>query len=190
MATTAIDARWDLPLCHRLGWGGNKAQGGCREFITSKGRRDPSMMSASCIPSPCRTAPNQGGQMTSGRLPCRGGVGSILQLNDCIALSCSLSGARLEVPCLSGTKEKVQKLPSEAAPSRLGGGWPIASGQCLTKLFTMFLGGSWGVDLRLGSDCSWPCPHGLWQSCSLKSTCRVEPFLYFSIYWLSLVVHH
>lgn len=74
------------------------------------------MMSASCIPSLCRMAPNQGGQMTSGGLPCRGGVGSILQLNDCITLSCTLSDARLEVPCLSGTKERDQKLPSEAAP--------------------------------------------------------------------------
>lgn len=54
--------------------------------------------------------------MTSGGLPCRGGVGSILQLNDCITLSCTLSDARLEVPCLSGTKERDQKLPSEAAP--------------------------------------------------------------------------
>lgn len=126
MATTAIAARWDLPLrtCHSaIDWGGEETKPKvAAEFITSKGRRDPSTMSASCIPSPCRMAPNQRGQMTSGGLPCHGGVGSILQLNDCIALSCSLSGARLEVPCLSGTKEKDQKLPSEAAPSRLGGG--------------------------------------------------------------------
>ena len=120
--------------------------------------------------------------------PVSGGVGSMLQLDDRIALSCTLSGARLEVPCFLGTKERDQKLTSEAAPSRLGGGWPIASGQVLTKLFTMFLGGSQGVDLRLGSDCSWPCPQGLWQSCSLTNTCRVELFLF--IYWLSPVVFH
>ena len=112
----------------------------------------------------------------------------MLRLDDRIVLSCTLSGARLEVPCLLGTKERDQKLPSEAAPSRLGGGWSVASGQLLTKLVTMFLGGSRGVDLRLGSDCSWPCPQGLWQSCSLTSTCQVELFLF--ICWLSPVVFH
>lgn len=140
--------RLDLLLCHRFGWEGNqKTQVNTHSLLLSISRI---MMS---VPQN-DTKPERTDDTSSG-LPCGGRAGSVLQLKDFIACSSTKCGGKVESPRPYRKQGVVEKLP-HSGPHKIRRWVTNSFGAAPHKAayLTMFLGGSQGIPLKLGSGCT------------------------------------